>query len=484
MSEQPNTTPAGDATRSATERAAPEWAEIDSAGGVRAWVRAELERRGLTEEVDTSTLSDKERKRFKARRNEERRVRRVLEAEAWSAYRRAHLVHVGVGVFYHDTPDVDRYDIAEPENRRRDNAVPELADAAALASALELSVPQLRWLVYHREVDTSTHYHRWRVPKKSGGERLISAPKPALKRAQTWVARNISEHLPVHGAAHGFVPGRGTVSNAAVHSGADVVIKFDLRDFYPTITLPRVKGVFRKAGYGEQVATLLALLCTEAPREELLVRGQTHYVALGPRSLPQGAPTSPSITNALSLRLDSRLAGLARKFGFRYSRYADDLTFSWHSGACALVGKLIDAVRRITADEGFALHEDKTRVMRTGRRQKVTGLVVNRVGGDDANASRPARVPRKLIRHLRAAIHNRAQGRPGRGESLDVLRGWAAYVHMTDRVKGRRFLDQIARLPDTDSPSGSAPPDVSGSRPGGRPNAPGDRDSQGPGEQS
>ncbi|WP_428264391.1 reverse transcriptase family protein [Haliangium sp.] len=470
MSEQPRTSqagPAGTSPSASGEPPALEWAEIEQAGGIRAWVNAELERRGLIEEVDTARLSDKERKRFKARRDQERRTRRALRAEAWQAYRRAHLVHLGVGVFYHDTPDVDRYDIAEPENRRRDSELPDIADATALADALTVPIPRLRWLAYHREVDTGTHYHRWTVPKRDGGARLISAPKPELKRVQTWIARNISEHLPVHGAAHGFLAGRSTVTNAAVHSGADVVVKLDIRDFYPSITLPRVKGVFRKAGYGEQVATVLALLCTESPREEIVVRGRPHYVAVGPRSLPQGAPTSPSITNALSLRLDSRLAGLARAHGVRYTRYADDLTFSWHDGRDAAVGKLIDAVRRIVADEGFAVHEKKTRVMRAGRRQKVTGLVINRSGPRQGAASGgpavpPARVPRRLVRQLRAAIHNREQGRPGQGESLAVLRGWAAYVHMTDPKKGQALLRRLACLSETDDTAAPTDDPVAG----------------------
>lgn len=473
---QEATAPPAEGARSGRTPASdgPAWAQIDEAGGIRAWVHAELTRRGLIEDADTSSMSDKERKRYRARCDEERRVRRVLEAQAWAAYRRAHLVHLGLGVFYHDTADYDRYDIAEPELRRQQNELPELADVQALARALDLSIPRLRWLVYHREVDTGTHYHRWTVPKRSGGVRLISAPKPDLKRAQAWIARRITEHLPVHGAAHGFLAGRSTVTNAAVHAGAQVVVKLDLESFYPSVTLPRVKGVFRKAGYGEQVATVLALLCTESPREEMVIRGRRHFVAVGPRSLPQGAPTSPSITNTLALKLDCRLAGLARTLGFRYTRYADDLTFSWHRGdhqgdraevkaGEAPVFRLIRAVERIAREEGFVVHDKKTRVMRAGKRQKVTGLVVNRVpdapsassgtlsgAHGTSGAGSPARVPRALVRRLRAALHNRAQGRPGQGESLEQLRGWAAYVYMTNPEKGRALLARIEEIAQPD----------------------------------
>ena len=111
---------------------------------------------------------------------------------------------------------------------------------------------------------------------------------PTLKAAQHWILRNIAEKLPVHGAAHGFLAGRSILSNAAEHVGSKLVVKLDVRDFFPTVTLGRVKGVFRHAGYREPVAKLLAMLCTEAPREVVEQDGTTYYVALGPRCLPQG----------------------------------------------------------------------------------------------------------------------------------------------------------------------------------------------------
>lgn len=419
----------------------PEWPGIAEAGGIDAWIVAELKTRNLWEEgVDTSKLSDKARKAYKARREEERRVRKLLRKHAWGAFRRANLVHLGVGVFYHDTVDVDRYDIADPQTRRQDNGLPEIADASALAKVLEISIAELRWLAFHRDVDSGTHYQRWLVPKRDGGKRLISAPKPKLKAVQRWIARNITEQLPVHGAAHGFLAGRSTVTNAEVHAGAKVLVKFDIKDFYPTITTNRVKGLMRKAGYNEQVATVLAMLVTEAPREPVEIRGETHHVATGPRSLPQGAPTSPSITNALCLRLDLRLAGLAHHLGIRYSRYADDMTFSFHGEAPHPIGKLKGGVKLIVESEGFTMHDKKTRVMRNGRRQKVTGLVINTAGPDQP----VARVPRQMIRKVRAAIHNREVGKAS--GDLDRLHGLAAYIYMTDPTKGKALLDRVAQL--------------------------------------
>lgn len=427
------------------QKPAVRWADITAAGGIREWIDAEIARQGLSD-PGSGNLSDAEKKAYKARRDEERRVRRELYKQAWASYRQAHIVHLGRGVFWHDTADVDRFDADDPEKKRRDNALPEVADVEALAKALGLSVARLRWLVYHREVDTGTHYRRWSIPKRDGTPRLISAPKPQLKAAQRWIMREVTEHLPVHSAAHGFLVGRSIVTNAQVHAGARVIVKLDIEGFYPTVTFPRVKGLLRKAGLGEQVATLLALLATECPREELVVEGKTVFVATGPRSLPQGAPTSPSITNALCLRMDCRLYGLAQKLGCRYTRYADDLTFSFHGPAQGpdLVGTLIKAVTRIVAAEGFAIKPKKTRVMRSGARQRVTGLVVNSAPGRP-----PARVSRKQLRELRAAIRNRELGRPGKGESLDQLRGMAAFVMMTDRERGEKLLQRIDQLAKT-----------------------------------
>jgi len=418
----------------------PKWIDIAAAGGIREWVDAEIARQGLTD-PGAATISDGEKKAYKARREEERRVRKTLYKQAWAAYKLAHVVHLGAGVWWHDTADVDRFDADDPERKRQDNALA-VNDLEAFAKTVGLSIPKLRWLAYHREVDSGTHYQRWTVPKRDGTPRLISAPKPDLKAVQRWIAREVTEHLPIHGAAHGFLVGRSIATNATVHAGARVLVKLDIKDFYPTVTWRRVKGLLRRAGLGEQLATLMALLCTESPRQEVVTHGKTYYVATAPRSLPQGAPTSPSITNALCLRLDARLSGLAAKLGARYTRYADDLAFSWHGDAKAEIGALMKAVGAIVRAEGFSVHPKKTRVMRSGARQQLTGMVVNQ-----APEGRPlARVPRTTVRNLRAAIKNRELGKPGKGETLEHLKGLCAFVMMTDRPRGSALMARVDQL--------------------------------------
>jgi RNA-directed DNA polymerase len=417
------------------------WRSIVQAGGIPAWVEAQLTARSLlVTRRDTTDMSDREKETYKKELKAEAEERRKLRREAWQAYRANHIVHLGEGIYWNDTGGPDKWDVEHAEERAAENELPPLDSPQQLAEALGLSVAQLRWLAYHRDAATRIHYRRFVIPKRGGGERAIWAPLPKLKAAQHWILHNIAEKLPVHGSAHGFLPGRSTLTNAAAHTNARVVLKLDIKDFFPTVTLARVKGIFRKAGYREQVATLLALLCTEAPREVVELDGQTFYVSLGPRCLPQGAPTSPALTNTLCLRLDRRLSGLARRLGYRCTRYADDLTFSLpagHKGKPRL-GALLGLVRRIVEAEGFHLHPEKTRVHRSGGRQQVTGLVVNGTG--------TPRVPRQLRRQLRAAVHNFQQGKPLKeGETIGRLAGYAAYVHMTDAKLGVEYLSALGK---------------------------------------
>ncbi|MGH2898505.1 MAG: reverse transcriptase family protein, partial [Solirubrobacteraceae bacterium] len=229
--------------------------------------------------------------------------------------------------------------------------------------------------------------------------------------------------------------------NATPHVGAAIVINVDLKDFFPTVTYRRVKGLFEKLGYSEEVATVLGLLCSETDIAETQLDGITYFVARGPRRLPQGAPTSPAITNALCRRFDRRIAGWAAQHGFRYTRYADDLTLSTLDSA-ARVGSALGFLRRVVTAEGFSVHPDKIRVVRKGRRQEVTGVVVN---------ERPA-VVRAELRRFRALLHHIDKDGPdgkrwGHGDDvLAAALGFASYVAMVDPTKGAALRAQVLAL--------------------------------------
>ncbi|MFP2930917.1 reverse transcriptase family protein [Pyxidicoccus sp. 3LG] len=320
--------------------------------------------------------------------------------------------------------------------------LPVLASPADVAKALGLTIPRLRWLCFHQDAAEKTHYHYFEVPKRSGGKRLLSAPQPTLKQAQAWILENILEPLPTEAPAHGFIRGRSTVSNAAAHLDRDVVVNLDLKDFFPTITFRRVKGVFQRLGYSPSVSTVLALLCTEAPRRQVDYDGKRYWVAVAERGLPQGASTSPALSNQIARRLDRRLRGRMAKLGWEYTRYADDLTFSAPAGKRDQVPFLMAAVRHVAEEEGFALNPNKGRVQRVGGRQSVTGIVVNQ----------KLSVPREEVRRLRAILHQarntglEAQNREGRANFEAWLHGKIAYVCMVDRPKGLKLLEEFEAL--------------------------------------
>lgn len=418
------------------------WRVITLAGGMEGYVNAQLRERGFSvARGDPKRMSDRELADYKQRLRLEADERKKLKKLAWQAYRATHIVHLGEQIFWNDNLGKDKWDLPNAEERAAENELPQLDTPQQLADALGLTISELRWLTYHREAATRIHYVRFTIPKRDGSPRPIWAPLPKLKAAQRWILRNIVEKLPVHGAVHGFLPGRSILSNATAHANPDIVLKMDIKDFFPTVSYPRVKGIFRHAGYREPVAILLSLLCTEPPREIVEHRGQKFFVALGPRCLPQGAPTSPALTNTLCLHLDQRIYALARKYGWRYTRYADDLTFSLpanHQGPPHL-GTLMGLVQRIVAAEGFRIHPDKTRVHRPGSQQRITGLVVN--------GNLPPRVPRELRRQLRAALHNLKNGKGlQEDETLDSLIGYAAFVHMSDPKRGEQMLQTLHEM--------------------------------------
>jgi retron-type reverse transcriptase len=271
---------------------------------------------------------------------------------------------------------------------------------------------------------------------------MLSAPKTELAQAQRWVLQNILVRLPTDRQAHGFVTGRSTVTNARPHVGQDVVVNLDLSTFFPSITFARVRGFFEHLGYSPAVATVLALLCTEAPRQAADFGGTRYWVATGPRGLPQGACTSPAISNQIVRKLDRRLTGMAGGLGWQYTRYADDLTFSAGEGKRPQIGMLMAKVRHIAQDEGFQLNPRKGRVQRAGGRQTVTGIVVN---------DRPG-VPREEVRRLRAILHGarktglEAQNRAGLPHFESWLQGKLAYLAMVDPERGGAMLRELREL--------------------------------------
>lgn len=335
--------------------------------------------------------------------------------------------------------------------------VPRIDTVAGLARLLDLTIGRLEWFAdtkhWNRRAHDDVlrhHTYVWR-PRPGRVPRLLEVPKPRLRAVQRTALDEILTFLPVHEAAHGFVPGRSAITGAAVHTGRQVVVALDLAHFFAAVSAPSVFGLLRRGGLSEPVAHTLTGLCTHvvpprviaamppggSPEDRAALRR-----ALATPHLPQGAPTSPTLANASVWRLDTRLAGWAASVDATYTRYADDLTFSGDDRFAARVDAFVRGVGRIVADEGHTLNAHKTRVRRRGVRQSVTGIVVN---------EHPS-VGRAEFDRLKAILHNCVEHGPdsqNRGAVADFrahLRGRVGWFEQVHPDRGARLLAEYQRI--------------------------------------
>jgi retron-type reverse transcriptase len=329
----------------------------------------------------------------------------------------------------------------EPE-RLEKNGLPMCNSHQEIARLMRISVKVLRFFAFSRK---KTAYNCFQIPKKTGGNRKISAPRPLLKKSQQWILHNILEKIEVHNAAHGFCLNHSIVTNAQPHVGADIVINFDLKDFFPSISYPRVKGLFKSFGYSETASIIFGLLCTEQTLKQIELDGEIHWLlSWTERHLPQGAPTSPAITNLLCRTLDKRLTQMAKRYGFVYTRYADNLTFSACGDSLGNIANLMKGTRSIVKSEGFNINEEKTRLLRKSRQQEVTGIVVN----DKVNVSR------EKLKRFRATLYQiekdgligKHWGDSKKRDLIPSLEGFANFVFMVNPEKGSLFREQVKRI--------------------------------------
>lgn len=230
--------------------------------------------------------------------------------------------------------------------------LPYIASSLHIAAYLGVS-PKLVRQVLHKP---SYHYRFFEIRKKVGKPRQITTPKTYLKVIQWWICDNILDRQPLHECVHGFRRGRSYVSNANVHFGQSHFLNIDIESFFPSISSDQVEAIFLKMGYPLEGAKTL---------RDLVTLGGT---------APTGSPTSPMIANLVLTQLDEQLFGFAEAKGYRYTRYADDITFSsleW------IEVDVLDDVRRLVEQFGFKLNAKKTKFMGEGDRQEVTGLVIN-----------------------------------------------------------------------------------------------------------
>jgi RNA-directed DNA polymerase len=343
--------------------------------------------------------------------------------------------------------------------------LPRIDHSQALAQWLDIAADTLDWFTYcsvRRRLAPlhAQHYAFALQPKRSGGGRLIEAPRQRLKALQTRVLRDILDAVPVHEACHGFVASRSVLTHANQHAGQAVVLHFDLKNFFSSITAAQVGAVFHTLGYPRGVARQLAALCTVSTPEPIIERMREdgwldwHQAkCLRHPHLAQGAPSSPMLANLCAFGLDLRLDGLAHALGARYSRYADDLVISGPRSLGDNFARIAAWVGHIASDERYAVNHRKTRVATQATAQRVCGVVVNQ----------HPNLPRAEFDRLRAVLHQcvlhgpHTQNREGHSDFRAHLSGrvsWAAQLNPAKAQRLHALWERITWAPLIRPPSG------------------------------
>lgn len=325
-----------------------------------------------------------------------------------------------------------------------------------VADLLEINKKTLIYYLYRRSPETQ--YTQYRIKKRHGGTRKILAPETPLKILQHKLNCVLQLVYKPKAPVHGFVTERSILTNARVHTGKRFVLNVDLRDFFPSINFGRVRGVFLSQPYGldAAAATILAQICC--------VNNQ----------LPQGAPTSPTVSNMVCARMDGEFQALAASLGCHYTRYADDLTFSTTRRTFPQTLALTESIQAgrtaravagpalstVIESNGFAVNDTKIWLFKSTRRQSVTGLTVNKTPN----------LPRRFANQIRAMLHawkvygyenaqsefhlrydtkhRRPGGKPA--EFRKVVRGKLNYLRMIRGMKDPTYLRLCSKLAELD----------------------------------
>ena len=325
--------------------------------------------------------------------------------------------------------------------------------ARQLANVMGISYGRINWLAYKSPCER--RYSEHKIPKKSGGYRTLHAPNPSMKFAQRALLPLLEGVYEVRGSVHGFVRERSIKTNASLHVGNRYILNVDIHNFFPSITPPRIQVLLTSEPYAltSAVAHIITQLCSHPDG-----------------FLPQGAPTSPVLSNMICWSMDGDLQRLAAEFRCTYSRYADDITFSSGNepfpeavarypialGTSQVV--IGTRLRSLIRSHGFDLNYQKSRLQVSWSRQEVTGLTVNE----------KVNIRRSYVKNLRAVLHNwKNQGykdtqrryrelRSGRKKNDEIelwkaVKGRLNYMKMIrgdDDPLCRRYLDEYISLVD------------------------------------
>ena len=301
--------------------------------------------------------------------------------------------------------------------------------------------------------NTNSHYTHYEIKKRKGGKRPISSPRRTLKKIQTWINTEILSKIEINENAYGFVPKKSIADNAKTHIGQECILNIDLLDFFDSIPEKRIYGIFKAFGYHTNLAVDLAKLCTSKRKTLTKVSfSLDSSTKISTESLiektflPQGAVTSPSLSNIVARRLDKRLSGYAGKNNLKYSRYADDITLSGNGENIIK----ISALDKIVREEGFQINSKKTKLFKKEANKKiVTGLIV----------SDTVRIPKKfkkeVERHLffcqKYGVESHIKYLENKysyekGYFKDWLRGKICFIFMVEPQEGEKLFEKFNNI--------------------------------------
>ena len=309
---------------------------------------------------------------------------------------------------------------------------------------LDMEYKELNSLISSRH----NSYSYYLIKKKRGGKRRIIAPHSNIKRVQTWLKINILDKIEFPTHVTGFVKNRSILHNAKIHENSNVILNIDLSNFFETITEKRVYGVFKSLGYANNLSVYFAKICTasisDSQFENLPDISKPFFEDLHKSNeciLIQGAPTSPGISNIICRKLDNRLLKLANKCCIKYSRYADDMTFSGEAESLPN----ISIIKKIIESENFIINWDKVGKYKVGQRQMVTGLLI------DNKIRVPKKFKHDIYRHLYfcnkyGAVSHFQRINPGKGYRKEWLLGKILFVHSIEPNESKKMMQLVEQI--------------------------------------
>ena len=302
--------------------------------------------------------------------------------------------------------------------------LPVFSDEKELASLIHIDSGRIKILGNY----SHRYYRKYKIPKSNGETREIKQPRKDLKGIQAWILRNILDKLNPTIFATAYIKGKNISNNVFPHCNNKYFMLLDLEEFFPSISIRRTAKIFSLIGYSNKAVYILSMLCT--------CNG----------SLPQGAVTSPSLSNLIAAKLDRRIAGYTSKRNIIYTRYADDITLS--SNNPAILCKSLPIILKIIKSEHFKPNMDKLRVLGPRKRCSITGLIKN-------NAEPKFGIGKKKKRLIRAVMHHFLFDltKDNKYTSEESILGWLNYLKSVDKESFGQMNNYWARLRNKKSDS-------------------------------